>query len=62
MIHKLKRMLQSTLGRLGRQADREEKVLEKNSMVAWSHAGSCPPFSERLNAWLLSTLDQLSPS
>ena len=24
-----------------RQTDREEKVLEKNSMNAWSHAGSC---------------------
>lgn len=34
MFHKLKRMLQSTLGRLGRQADREEKVLEKNSVIA----------------------------
>lgn len=38
MIHKLKMMLQSTLDRQtgrqgGRQVDREEKVLEKNSLV-----------------------------
>lgn len=24
-----------------RQTGREEKVLEKNSMIPWSHAGSC---------------------
>lgn len=46
MIHKLRRMLQSNLARLGRQAgrqaDREEKVLEKKSVIAWSHAECCP--------------------
>lgn len=54
-------MLQSTVSLAGRQADREEKVLEKNSVIARSRTGSCSPYSERLDARLLSTLDQGSP-
>lgn len=57
LIHKLKRMLQSTLGRqAGRQAGRQggesagKKKTEQNSVIAWSHAGSCSSISGRLNA------------
>lgn len=41
----------------GRQTDREEKVLEKNSMIAWSHAGSRSSFSKCLQPCMVVSDD-----
>lgn len=63
LIHKLRREEDAAERRqLGRHADREEKVLEKNSVMASSHTGSRSPIARGLMRPLLSTADQGSPA
>lgn len=63
LIHKLSREEDAAERRqLGRQADREEKVLEKNSVMASSCTGSYSPTARGLMCPLLSTPDQGSPA
>lgn len=63
LIHKLRREEDAAECRqLGRQADREEKVLEKNSVMASSRTGSCSPTARSLMRPLLSRPDQGSPA
>lgn len=63
LIHKLRREEDAAECRqLGRQADREEKVLEKNSVMASSHTGSCYLAVRGLMRPLLSRPDQGSPA
>lgn len=63
LIHKLRREEDAAERRqLGRRADREEKVLEKNSVMASSRTGSCSPTARGLMCPLLSAPDQGSPA
>lgn len=51
LIHKLRREEDAAERRqLGRRADKEQKVLEKNSVMASSRTGSCSPTARGLDA------------
>lgn len=63
LIHKLRREEDAAERRqLGRRADKEQKVLEKNSVMASSRTGSCSPTARGLMRPLLSTPDKGSPA